>query len=87
MKLFGFRNKFQSTVEEMVNEIHFGQRLIPMQSGSQDQKEPYSPPTATKLTLEEAKRKLAGCAGAGPLEADDLLERLLREQKQSVKQT
>lgn len=49
---------------------------------SKYKKRPYSPPTATKLTLEQAKRFVAEHSDCTDQEAVGLLESLRREQQQ-----
>jgi hypothetical protein len=55
-----------------------------MQFDSESKKKPYSPPTVTKLTLEQAKQFVAGHANCSDQEATDLLESLRREQQQNL---
>jgi hypothetical protein len=56
-----------------------------MQSDSDSKKKPYSPPTATKVTLEQAKQFVADHSNCSDQEAMDLLESLRREQQQNTK--
>lgn len=50
---------------------------------SESKRKPYSPPTVTKLTLEQAKQFAADRAHCGDQEAIDLLESLRREHQQN----
>ena len=56
-----------------------------MQSDSDSKKKPYSPRTATKVTLEQAKQFVADHSNCSDQEAMDLLESLRREQQQNTK--
>lgn len=57
-----------------------------MQPDSKDKKRPYSLPTVTKLTPEQAKKVIADRANCSDQEAADLLESLRREQQQNEQQ-
>jgi hypothetical protein len=52
---------------------------------SKKKKRPYSPPTMTKLTPEQAKQFVVEHANCSDREAEDLLESLRREQQMKQK--
>lgn len=56
-----------------------------MQFDSESKKRPYSPPTVTKLTLEQAKQFVPDHANGTDQEATDPLESLRRDQQQNEK--
>jgi len=56
-----------------------------MQFDSESKKKPYSPPTLTKLSTDQAKQFVASNTNCGDQEATDLLESLRQEQRQNNK--
>jgi hypothetical protein len=53
-----------------------------MQSASKSKKKPYSPPTVTKLTPEQARQFVVDRLNCSDQEAVDFLKSLRREQQQ-----
>jgi hypothetical protein len=56
-----------------------------MQFDSESKKQLYSPPTVTKLTLEQAKQFVASYANCSDQKATELLESLCQERQQNEK--
>ena len=56
-----------------------------MQFDSESKKRLYSPPTLTKLTLEQAKQFVASHANCSDQKATELLESLCRERQRNEK--
>jgi len=58
-----------------------------MQFDSEGTKKPYSPPTLTKLTPEQARHFVAHRTNCSDQEAQDALESLRQEEEQSNRET
>ncbi len=84
--MFGFRNKKKGAPK--ANRT-YGKLLVTeyeiMQSDSEGKKKPYSPPTITKMTPEQARQYVVDRTNCSEQEAADFLESLRREQQQNEK--